>query len=42
VLLGKRFDDQLEIISSDIKEGDMLVTEGQARLINGDRTELVN
>ncbi|HUX95136.1 MAG TPA: efflux RND transporter periplasmic adaptor subunit [Bacteroidales bacterium] len=42
VQLGKRFDDQLEIIASDIKEGDMLVTEGQARLINGDRTELVN
>lgn len=40
VLLGKRFDDKLEIISTDIKEGDLLVTEGQARLINGDRTEL--
>ncbi len=42
VQLGKRFDDQLEIIASDIKEGDMLVTQGQARLINGDKTELVN
>jgi membrane fusion protein, multidrug efflux system len=42
VQLGKRFDDQLEIISSGINEGDMLVTEGQARLINGDKTELVN
>src|SRR5674476_921953 len=41
VLLGKRFDDQLEIISSNIKEGDMLVTEGQARLINGDKIEIV-
>jgi membrane fusion protein, multidrug efflux system len=41
VLLGKRFDDQLEIISSGIKEGDMLVTEGQARLINGDKIEIV-
>lgn len=41
VLLGKRFDDKFEVISENIKDGDMLVTEGQARLINGDRTELV-
>jgi membrane fusion protein, multidrug efflux system len=41
VTLGKRFDDQLEIISDNIKVGDMLVTEGQARLINGDLIELV-
>jgi len=41
VIIGKRFDDQLEIISTGIKEGDMLVTEGQARLINGDKIELV-
>jgi membrane fusion protein, multidrug efflux system len=40
VILGKRFDDQLEIISTTIKEGDMLVTEGQARLINGDKVEI--
>jgi membrane fusion protein, multidrug efflux system len=40
VTLGKRFDDQLEILSSNITEGDKLVTEGQARLINGDRVEL--
>ncbi len=41
VALGKRFDDQLEIISDDIKEGDKLVTEGQARLINGDKIEII-
>jgi membrane fusion protein, multidrug efflux system len=41
VQLGKRFDDQVEVISESIKEGDMLITEGQARLINGDKTELV-
>ena len=41
VTLGKRFDDKLEILSSNIKEGDMLVTEGQARLINGDNVELI-
>ena len=41
VTLGKRFDDKLEILSSNIREGDMLVTEGQARLINGDKIEIV-
>jgi RND family efflux transporter MFP subunit len=41
VLIGKRFDDQLEIISDNLKEGDKLITEGQARLINGDKIEIV-
>lgn len=40
VTIGKRFDDQLEVISSNIKEGDRLVTEGQAKLINGDKIEI--
>jgi RND family efflux transporter MFP subunit len=41
IKLGKRFDDQLEIISEILKEGDMLVSEGQSRLINGDKVEIV-
>jgi RND family efflux transporter MFP subunit len=41
VSIGKRFDDQLEIISDNLKEGENLVTEGQARLINGNRIEIV-
>jgi membrane fusion protein (multidrug efflux system) len=41
VTLGKRFDDQLEIISANLKEGDKLITEGQARLINGDKIEII-
>jgi RND family efflux transporter MFP subunit len=41
VSIGKRFDDQLEIISANLKEGDNLVTEGQSRLINGDIIEIV-
>jgi RND family efflux transporter MFP subunit len=41
VTLGKRFDDQLEIISDNLKAGDMIVTEGQARLISGDKLEIV-
>jgi membrane fusion protein (multidrug efflux system) len=41
VTIGKRFDDQLEIISTTLKEGDKLVTEGQSKLINGINIELV-
>jgi RND family efflux transporter MFP subunit len=40
VLLGKRFDDKLEIISDNLKTGDRLITEGQARLINGNKIEV--
>jgi membrane fusion protein, multidrug efflux system len=40
VVLGKRFDDLVEIISDNLKTGDELVTEGQAKLINGDKIEL--
>jgi RND family efflux transporter MFP subunit len=41
VIPGKRFDELVEINSENLKEGDMLVTEGQARLINGDKIEIV-
>jgi membrane fusion protein (multidrug efflux system) len=41
VTLGKRFDDQIEIISDNIKSGDKLVNEGQAKLINGDKIKTV-
>jgi membrane fusion protein, multidrug efflux system len=41
VSIGKRFDDQLEIISHNLIGGDHLVTEGQARLINGDKIETI-
>jgi RND family efflux transporter MFP subunit len=40
VTIGKRFDDQLEVISTNIKAGDMLIIEGQAKLINGDKIEI--
>jgi membrane fusion protein, multidrug efflux system len=40
--IGKRFDDRLEIISDVLKVGDQLITEGQARLIAGDKIEIVN
>jgi RND family efflux transporter MFP subunit len=41
VVIGKRFDDQLEIISETLKAGDNLVTEGQSKLINGDKIDVV-
>jgi RND family efflux transporter MFP subunit len=40
VTLGKRFDDQVEIISNNLNEKDQLVTQGQSRLINGDKIEI--
>ncbi len=40
--IGKRFDDSLELISDILKEGDQLVTEGQARLTTGDKISIVN
>jgi RND family efflux transporter MFP subunit len=42
VEIGKRFDDRLEILSEDLIAGDQLITEGQARLIAGDKIEIVN
>lgn len=41
VNLGKRFDDKLEIISNNIMEGDRIVSEGQAKLVNGDIIDIV-
>jgi RND family efflux transporter MFP subunit len=40
VVPGKRYDDQIEILSDNLKEKDQLVTEGQSRLINGDKIEI--
>jgi len=40
VLIGKRFDDQVEIISGSLKEGVVLITEGQSKLINNDKIEI--
>jgi RND family efflux transporter MFP subunit len=40
VTLGQRFDDRYEITGGDLKEGDSLVTDGQARLVNGRKVEI--
>lgn len=42
VILGQRFDDRFEIAGGDLKEGDSLITEGQARLNNGQKVEISN
>ncbi len=42
VLIGKRFDDPLEIISETLKDGVTLVTDGQSKLINNDRIGIEN
>ena len=39
--IGNRFDDNMELVSEVLKEGDQLITEGQAQLINGDKIEIV-
>ena len=41
VTIGKRFDDKLELISSEIKEGSNLIVSGQAKLVNGDQVKVV-
>ena len=41
VEVGQRFDDKLEVISKDLKEGDHIVVEGQARLLDGNKVEVV-
>ena len=35
VKLGQRFDDKIEVISDELKEGDHLVTVGQGKLVDG-------
>ncbi len=42
VALGQRFDDRIEVISEEIKEGDQIVVTGQARLVDGVKLEIVN
>lgn len=40
VRLGQRFDDNIEIISDELKEGDELVVEGEARLVEGVKIQI--
>ncbi len=40
VEIGQRFEDQVEIISPEIKQGDLLVISGQGRLVNDDKLQI--
>lgn len=42
VQLGNRFDDKVEVISDQLKIGDQVIVEGQARLLDGGPVEVVN
>ena len=39
--LGQRFDQDIEIISDEIAEGDRIVTVGQAKLVDGSKLNVV-
>ncbi len=41
VELGKRFDDKVEVISSELKAGDKVIVNGQARLLDGVDIEVI-
>ena len=41
VQLGKRFEDQVELISNDIKAGTRLIVAGQAKLVDGAKVSVV-
>ena len=41
VQLGQRFDQDIEIISNEIAEGDRIVTVGQAKLVDGSKLKVV-
>ena len=42
VEVGKRFDDKIEVISSELHPGSRLIVTGQAKLLDGDRVKVVN
>ncbi len=42
VKMGKQFDDKVEIISNEIKEGEEFVIEGQAKLLDGSEIKIVD
>ncbi len=42
VTIGKRYDDLIEVVSPDLKEGDLIVVSGQSRLLEGTRVKIDN
>lgn len=41
VLIGKRFDDKLEVVSGSLRNGVNLITDGQSKLIDNDKVDVV-
>jgi membrane fusion protein, multidrug efflux system len=41
VVMGRRYDDLVEVISEELKQGDQIIVSGQARLLNGMKVEVV-
>jgi len=41
VQIGQRFDDEVEIISNELKEGDRVIISGQAKLIDGMKVRVI-
>ena len=42
VTMGNRYNDKVEVISPDLKQGDMVIISGQARLLDGVDVKVVN
>lgn len=42
VEMGQRFDDQVELLSSEIQEGDSIIVKGQGKLVDGSQIKVVN
>jgi membrane fusion protein, multidrug efflux system len=41
VVVGQRFNDQIEVISDELKRGDNIIISGQARLLDGMKVEVI-
>jgi len=41
VTLGRRYDEKVEIISSEINEGDQIIVVGQSKLVDGSKLEII-
>ena len=42
VIIGKRFDDKLQVISDELNEGDQLIITGQSKLVDDALIKVVN
>jgi membrane fusion protein (multidrug efflux system) len=42
VTIGSRYDDKVEVISSELKKGDNVIITGQSRLLDGVEVKVVN